>query len=66
MFDELLRESGGGSLIVYHGCSASAARSIAEHGFVRSPQRDDGYFGRGIYATPNAEYACLYADAGGP
>ena len=48
-------------MIVYHGCSASAARSIAEHGFVRSSQRDDGYFGRGIYATPNAEYACLYA-----
>ena len=46
---------------MYHGCSADAARSIAEHGFVRSSQRDDGYFGRGIYATPNAEYACLYA-----
>ena len=30
VFDELLRESGGDSLILYHGCSASAARSIAE------------------------------------
>ena len=47
--------------IVYHGCSVSAARSIAEHGFVRSSLRDNGYFGRGIYATPNAEYACQYA-----
>ena len=63
VFDALLRESGGGSMIVYHGCSASAARSIAEHGFVKSSLRDDGYFGRGIYATPNAEYACLYASA---
>ena len=63
VFDELLRESGGASMIVYHGCSASAARSIAEHGFVRSSQRDNGYFGRGIYATPNAEYACQYATA---
>ena len=44
VFDELLRESGGASLIVYHGCSADAARSIADHGFVRSSQRDDGYF----------------------
>ena len=61
VFDELLRESGGDSLIVYHGCSASAARSIAEHGFIKSSQPDDGYFGRGIYATPNAEYACRYA-----
>ena len=58
VFDELLRESD--SLIVYHGCSASAARSIAEHGFVKSSQRDDGYFGKGIYATLNAEYACKY------
>ena len=65
VFDELLRESGGASMIVYHGCSASAVHSIAEHGFVRSSQRDDGYFGRGIYATPNAEYACQYATAQG-
>ena len=65
VFDELLRESGDASMIVYHGCSASAARSIADHGFVRSSHRDKGFFGRGIYATPNAEYACMYATAGG-
>ena len=64
VFDALLRESGG-SMIVYHGCgSASAARSIAEHGFIKSSLRDDGYFGKGIYTTPNAEYACSYATAG--
>ena len=61
VFDALLQGSGGTSLIVYHGCSANSARSIAEQGFVRSSQRDNGYFGRGIYATPNAEYACRYA-----
>ena len=68
VFDALLRESGGGGMIVYHGCSARAARNIAEHGFFRSSQGDDGYFGKGIYATPNAEYACSYATqtAGGP
>ena len=66
VFDAMLQESGGASMIVYHGCSASAARSIAEHGFVRSSQRDNGYFGRGIYATPNAEYACRYARATAP
>ena len=63
VFDGLLRESGGGSMIVYHGCSASAARSIAEHGFINSSVLDNGYFGRGIYVTPNAEYACMYATA---
>ena len=53
---------GGDSMIVYHGCrDARAAHSIGEHGFMRSSPRDGGYFGRGIYATPNAEYACRYA-----
>ena len=61
VFDAMLQENGGASMIVFHGCSDTAARSIAEQGFVRSSQRDNGYFGRGIYATPNAEYACWYA-----
>ena len=58
---DVLQESGDNGMIVYHGCCASAAKGIAEHGFIRSSQRDDGYFGNGIYATPNAEYACFYA-----
>ena len=65
VFEELLRDSGGDRMIVYHGCCTSAASSIAEHGFVRRSLRDNGYFGKGIYTTPNAEYACLYATNNG-
>ena len=49
------------TLTVYHGCSASAARKIARVGFVDLGTKDPGYFGSGIYVTPNAEYACQYA-----
>ena len=49
------------TLTVYHGCRASVARKIAQAGFVTLSSTDDGFFGNGIYVTPNAEYACGYA-----
>ena len=49
------------TLTVYHGCRASAARKIAKSGFMDLASLDAGYFGNGIYVTPNAEYACWYA-----
>ena len=49
------------TLTVYHGCSASVARKIVKGGFVDLAALDAGYFGSGIYVTPNAEYACQYA-----
>ena len=62
-FDGLFREGCG--LVVYYGCSSNVARNIAEHGFTGRLQRDDGCFGRGIYVTPNAEYACQNATPDG-
>ena len=49
------------TLTVYHGCRASTARKIANVGFVDLSAQDSGFFGHGIYASPNAEYACQYA-----
>ena len=49
------------TLTVYHGCRASVARKIVDAGFVALSSNDSGYFGRGIYVTPNAEYACNHA-----
>ena len=49
------------TLTVYHGCRASAARKIVNSGFFDLAMMDAGFFGRGIYVTPNAEYACQYA-----
>ena len=49
-------------LVVYHGCSAKAAKRICNKGLQSGAlKRDPGYFGSGIYTTPNAEYACKYS-----
>ena len=49
------------TLTVYHGCRASVALKIVNGGLVDLSSNDSGYFGHGIYVTPNAEYACQYA-----
>jgi hypothetical protein len=43
---------------MFHGCrSVEAANSIADSGFERLQSTDSGYFGAGIYVTPQADYA---------
>ena len=65
MLRQLISHQGSVSenlLFVYHGCSAEAAAKICETGFrVGTSKRDGGYFGSGVYTTPNAEYACKYS-----
>lgn len=49
-------------LLCWHGPNSEAtARSIARTGFAALSQTDPGYYGRGRYASLEAEYACLYA-----
>ena len=63
IFDSFAKvHEGGKRILVYHGCQPDAARGISAKGFVRGALRDSGYFGCGIYVTPNAEYACWYGE----
>jgi len=42
---------------VFHGTRESLVDEICETGFASLAKTDPGYFGRGIYFTPQAEYA---------
>lgn len=63
-FAPLLRgHSGHSSLLVgFRGCSCTTAeRRDCVTGYVDVAATDPGYFGRGIYFTPNPAYAALYS-----
>lgn len=50
------------SLFVWHGAPSEAvAKSIAENGCASLQSLDAGYYGLGIYASLESEYACMYA-----
>ena len=49
------------TLFAFHGCKASVVTSIVTSGFGNLSLLDPGYFGKGYYLTPNAEYAAMYA-----
>ena len=51
---------------VWHGTSATALPSILNGSFANLASTDSGFFGKGIYGTPDAEYAWrVYASRGG-
>ncbi len=51
-----------GLATVWHGTSESIALKIASNGFVnvKFNPSDKGYFGSGIYVTPQPRYAAAY------
>jgi len=44
-------------LLVFHCTSRGAATKICEMGFAALASEDPGYFGQGMYFTPDADYA---------
>jgi hypothetical protein len=66
----LRRENKAKVLLMWHGCSEFAAASICRGGVADLRLTDGGYFGSGVYLTPQAAYACDYASGanvdGGP
>eukprot|EP00026_Physarum_polycephalum_P007712 Phypoly_transcript_07777.p1 GENE.Phypoly_transcript_07777~~Phypoly_transcript_07777.p1 ORF type:complete len:416 (+),score=62.88 Phypoly_transcript_07777:288-1535(+) len=44
----------------FHGTTADRAKTIIEVGFANLASNDEGWFGNGIYFTPNPEYAAMY------
>ena len=48
-------------LPVFHGCTHAAADGICGTGFAAISTLDAGFFGRGIYSSTFAQYACEYA-----
>jgi hypothetical protein len=48
-------------LIAWHGCSLSTLNSILRGGMADLRKTDGGYFGTGVYLTPQAPYAITYA-----
>ena len=52
-------------LPVWHGTSSDVVASILETGFANLATTDSGFFGKGVYGTPDAEYAYrVYARGG--
>jgi len=47
---------------MWHGCSPEACQSICKGGAKDLRKTDGGYFGGGIYLTPDLNYAALYAN----
>lgn len=49
---------------LYHGTSVSKADSLQQHGIIeeRLQSRDRGFFGEGLYVTPDKEIAQRHAD----
>eukprot|EP00004_Rigifila_ramosa_P022106 TRINITY_DN5983_c0_g1_i12.p1 TRINITY_DN5983_c0_g1~~TRINITY_DN5983_c0_g1_i12.p1 ORF type:complete len:1125 (-),score=231.13 TRINITY_DN5983_c0_g1_i12:4-2904(-) len=63
LLDEFVQNHGDDYLIpVFHGTATEYVESILKNGFYEKPanQVDPGYFGRGIYFTPEFEYALYY------
>ena len=52
-------------LLALHGCDHDAADNISATGFAQINFSDNGFFGKGLYTTTHAEYACQYAAGGG-
>uniref|UniRef100_A0A7S3WKK6 PARP catalytic domain-containing protein n=1 Tax=Emiliania huxleyi TaxID=2903 RepID=A0A7S3WKK6_EMIHU len=48
-------------MLALHGCSHEVSDSVCRDGFAVVPYRDEPWFGRGLYLTTYAEYACRYA-----
>ena len=55
------RNRGVRVLLLWHGCSAAVADEIMSKGPACLAAQDDGFFGAGIYFTPQPEYAAAYA-----
>lgn len=50
-------------LFAWHGCNFETAQKIAQSGFAELRKVDGGWFGAGIYLTPEAQYAFMYAQS---
>jgi len=48
-------------MLALHGCSHEVSDSVCKTGFAVVPFHDEPWFGRGLYMTTYAEYACRYA-----
>eukprot|EP00727_Mastigamoeba_balamuthi_P006359 m51a1_g2343 hypothetical protein (735) ;mRNA; r:557151-562002 len=48
-------------VFAWHGCSPEKAESICQKGFANIRSTDGGYFGGGVYLTPQASYAVPYS-----
>jgi hypothetical protein len=46
---------------VFHGCHAQQAEAIAQDGFGNLSRSNGGFFGNGVYATEDLQYAAYYA-----
>jgi hypothetical protein len=51
---------------LWHGTQRDKLGSLLSAGYGAFGDTDDGYFGKGIYATFHADYAQIYADKFGP
>ena len=49
------------TLLAWHGCSDASVLSTCTNGPQRLESEDGGWFGGGVYLTPQAEYAGFYA-----
>lgn len=50
----------------WHGTTAAAVESICETGYANLATTDSGFFGKGVYAAHEAEYAYRVYSKGGP
>ena len=48
-------------MLAFHGCSHDGADSLCRNGFAQVNYRDNGWFGKGLYTTTYAEYACSFS-----
>lgn len=48
-------------LFAWHGCTVEVARKIAMTGVADLRRFDGGWFGAGVYLTPEASYALMYS-----
>ncbi|ORY49378.1 hypothetical protein BCR33DRAFT_734872 [Rhizoclosmatium globosum] len=55
-------------VVSYHGTREENINGIRDNGFLTSHigKTDDGFFGRGFYVSPNADYAVPYSHADSP
>ena len=53
-------------MLMWHGCPASKIEHICNTGCADLATTDAGFFGRGVYCTPEADYAAHYATMNDP
>lgn len=53
-------------MLMWHGCDIRNIEKICNNGCADLARRDKGFFGRGIYCTPEPEYAAYYSTLGDP